>query len=170
MPMQKVILLCGKIGCGKTTYAHRLKTMQNAVVLSCDEIMLALFPQQLGDQHDMLAHRTQHFLFSKSLELIHAGISVILDWGFWQKTHRDAAKAFYAAHQIPCELHYIAVSDPIWKQYLAKRNQLVMDGCISAYFVDEALAHKCCALFEPPLPREVDVFYQNDTFLSDDIP
>ncbi len=169
MPIPKVILLCGKIGVGKTTYAHQYTAQHKAIVLSCDEIMLTLFPQQLGDQHDILAQRTQQYLFAKSLELIHAGITVILDWGFWKKADRDAAKAFYAAHRIPYEMHYIAVSDAIWMQYLAKRNQLVLDGDINAYLVDEGLVKKCCHLFEPPLPLEIDVLYHNDSILPSDV-
>lgn len=46
------ILLCGRICAGKTTYAKRLGKTRGAVCLSCDELMLALFGQQLGDRHD----------------------------------------------------------------------------------------------------------------------
>lgn len=41
--MAKVILICGKICSGKSTYAEQLRVQNNAVVLSTDEITLALF-------------------------------------------------------------------------------------------------------------------------------
>ena len=41
--MAKVIMMCGRICCGKSTYARRLRTEINAAVLSIDEIMLAVF-------------------------------------------------------------------------------------------------------------------------------
>lgn len=50
--MAKVILLCGKIDCGKTTYAYRLIKDSCAVLLSIDEIMLALYGQDAGEKHD----------------------------------------------------------------------------------------------------------------------
>ncbi|MDR0818907.1 MAG: ATP-binding protein [Oscillospiraceae bacterium] len=47
--MAKVILLRGKICGGKTTYAHKLMTQINAALLSADEIMLAMFGQDVGE-------------------------------------------------------------------------------------------------------------------------
>ena len=40
--MAKVLLICGKICCGKSTYAKKLKEENNAVILSVDEIMLSI--------------------------------------------------------------------------------------------------------------------------------
>lgn len=87
--MAKVILICGKICSGKSTYAEQLRVQHNAVVLSTDEITLALFGQHCGDKHDDYVERTQNYLFNKSLELIEVGGNVILDWGFWMKVERD---------------------------------------------------------------------------------
>ncbi len=46
--MSKVIVACGKPGCGKTTYAKRLCTERSAVLLSADEVMLTLFGGDAG--------------------------------------------------------------------------------------------------------------------------
>ena len=35
--MAKLLCICGKIGCGKTYYANRLKEQEHAVILSTDE-------------------------------------------------------------------------------------------------------------------------------------
>ncbi|HOV25823.1 MAG TPA: AAA family ATPase [Pseudobacteroides sp.] len=48
--MAKIIIMCGKICSGKSTYSQKLKKEINAVVLSCDELMLSLFDEQLGDK------------------------------------------------------------------------------------------------------------------------
>ena len=74
--MPKVYLICGKICSGKSTYAEQLRIQNNAVLLSTDEITLALFGQHCGDKHDDYVERTQNYLFSKSLELIEVGINV----------------------------------------------------------------------------------------------
>ena len=55
--MVKVILICGKICSGKTTYTKRLMKSNKAVLLSVDEIMLALFGQHIGEKHDEMCEK-----------------------------------------------------------------------------------------------------------------
>lgn len=159
--MNKVILLCGKICSGKSTYAEKIIREEKAVLLSCDELMLALFDPLLGDKHDVISERTQQYLYKKSLDVIAAGANVLLDWGYWQKTRRDAARAFYREKGIPCEFHYIDISDADWQKNIAERNQAVQEGRSDAYFIDEGLAAKFEGLFEQPAPDEMDVWYVN---------
>ena len=151
----KVILLCGKVCCGKTTYAKQIRKGERAVILSCDEIMLALFDQQLGDRHERISQATQHFLFKKSLELLRVGVTVILDWGFWTKASRNEARAFYMLHEIPCELHYLDIAEPQWSCLIANRNAKINPQKPVAYYVDLPLKQKCQDLFEEPSPEEV---------------
>ena len=42
--MAEVIMTCGRICSGKSTYAQKLRTERNAVILSVDEITLRFFP------------------------------------------------------------------------------------------------------------------------------
>ena len=154
--MPKVILICGKICCGKSTYAEKICTENNAVLLSVDEIMLAIFGQHAGEKHDEYCDNLQKYLFEKSLEIIKIGRDVILDWGFWQKGKRDFAKEFYRRREIPCELHYIDVSEEVWRQRLEKRNSAVSAGKTNSYYVDENLAEKFNSIFEPPNEDEID--------------
>lgn len=71
--MAKVILICGKICCGKTTYSEQIREKENAVILSVDEIMLSIFGQHAGEKHDEYANNTQKYLFDKSIEFVNAG-------------------------------------------------------------------------------------------------
>lgn len=156
--MAKVILICGKICSGKSTYAEKIRKKYDAAVLSVDEIMLALFGQHVGDKHDEYCEKLQNYLFDKSSELIRSGINVILDWGFWQKDERKYAKKFCKDRSIECELHYIDVPDRVWRQRVAKRNSAVSEGKADAYYVDKNLAVKFGALFEAPVSEEIDVY------------
>ena len=158
--MAKVILICGKICSGKSTYAEQLRVQNNAVLLSTDEITLALFGQHCGDKHDDYVERTQNYLFNKSLELIEVGINVILDWGFQLKEERDYAREFYNSRNIACEFHYIDISDETWKSRLKKRNSEVIAETTSAYYIDDNLAEKFAAIFEVPSEDEIDVIYR----------
>lgn len=155
--MPKVILLCGKICCGKSTYAEKLRGEENAVLLSTDEIMLAVFEQCVGEKHDYYVERIQTYLLEKSLEVLESGVNVILDWGFWTREKRALAKDFYRLRNVPCELHLIDVDHSEWLRRVEKRNKLVSAGEVDAYFVDENLAKKFVSLFEPPDESEIDV-------------
>ena len=160
--MAKVYLICGKICCGKTTYAQKLCNENNAVLLSVDEITLALFGQHCGEKHDEYVERTEKYLLNKSLELLENNFNVVLDWGFWTKAERESVKEFYKSRNIECELHYIDISDETWKNRLNKRNIAVLAEETNAYYVDDNIAAKFASIFEVPNEAEIDVVYQGD--------
>lgn len=149
--MAKAVLICGKLCCGKSTYVKTLLERRRAVVLSCDELMLALLPEQLGALHDEVACKAQAYLFARAAELLTLGIDVILEWGFWQKESRRTAEAFFRSRGFETEWHYLKVTDEEWRRRIAHRNA---DAPPDAYRVDEGLIEKCRALFEEPSPEE----------------
>ncbi len=161
--MAKVILICGKICSGKTTYAQKLCKENNAILLSVDEITLALFGQHCGDKHDEYVEKTEKYLLNKSLEFLEKSINVVLDWGFWTKTERKAVKEFYKSSGIECELYYIEISDETWKSRLHKRNNAVLAEETSAYYVDDNLAAKFSSIFEVPSEDEIDIICRGNT-------
>ena len=161
--MGKVILLCGKLCSGKSTYARALREKSpSTVILSCDALMLTLFPQGAGEHHDTLSERAREYLFMLSLDILATGADVILDWGFWTKQWRQKARAFYEKHSIPCSLHYIDVAPDIWQRHILSRNEEVLQGATDLYAVDEGLLNKVNTLFVPPEPDEIDVRYHPD--------
>lgn len=156
--MSKVVLICGKICVGKSTYADKLRAESNAVLLSVDEIMLAVFGQFAGQKHDEYVRNVQQYIFDKSFEILQAGADVLLDCGFWTKGHRDYAKELYRQRGIPCELHLIDISDEEWQRRIEKRNSAVLAGKVNAYFVDDILLKKVEGGYEEPFEDEVDVW------------
>ena len=156
--MAKVYLMCGKLCSGKSTHAAALRRSEHAVVLSVDEIPLALFGQGAGDMHDTYVARAETYLYRKSAEIIEAGIDVILDWGFWTRRERDEARAYYGGLGIPCEFHYIDIGDDEWHRRLNRRNEDVLAGRTEAYYVDDGLAAKFASIFEKPDPGEIAVW------------
>lgn len=160
--MAKIILICGRIACGKTVYAQKLCKDINAVNLSCDELMLSIFGDTLGVKFDEVSGRCKRYLYGKAMELLSAGVNVVLDWGFWSPAERRYAKRMYEDAGYVCEMHYVAVSDPVWKTNIALRNELVARGTVNAYPVDAGLLQKLSAHFHEPAPEEIDVLYKND--------
>ena len=149
--------MCGKICSGKSTYAQQLRRKHRAVILSVDEITLALFGRNVGAEHDSYVEKAEAYLYRKSLEILKTGISVILDWGFWTKQERAYARAFYAGKGIQNELHYIDIDSAEWERRRQKRNADVLANFTDAYYVDDGLAAKFEAIFEIPEQGEIDV-------------
>jgi len=160
--MAKVILVCGRLCTGKTTYARKLIRNGGAVLLSIDEIMLAMFGQHCGDMHEEYASRTEKYLLDKAAEIISAGVDVIFDWGFWRAEQRGRIREYFAVRGIDCEMHFVDAEDAVWHERIARRNADVEAGKVRAYYVDENLARKFEGLFERPDDSEIDVYYSEN--------
>lgn len=161
--MAKIIAICGKICCGKTYYANQIKGIENAVVLSCDELTWDLFHNDLGEQHDEMAFKIWHYFKKKSVELVNAGCTVILDWGFWSAENRKALTEFYCSKNIPCEWHYIEIDDQTWHKNIEERNAKVLSGEATAdFYLDEGLMKKLLEMWETPSKEEIDIWYTVD--------
>ena len=160
--MAKAILICGKLCSGKSYYTEKIRPKYNAAVLSCDEITLALEGVFDSSRFDELLIRVKEYLLKKSAEIIATGINVILDWGFLTNAERNSTINFYKSRNIPSEIHYIDISDKVWRQNIAERNKAVAAGSVSAYYVDEGLTEKLERIFEKPTVDEVDVWIINE--------
>lgn len=155
--MAKVIMTCGKICCGKSTYARRLQAERNAVILSIDEITLAMFPEGAGEMHDTYARRAEQYLLSLSLQILRAGTDVILDWGLWTRAQRDRLRSFWERHGVEYEIHYLRIGRAEWDRRIRNRNTRQKEEP-SSYFVDEGLLRKVETLFEEPAGDETVLF------------
>ncbi|MBP5361465.1 MAG: ATP-binding protein [Ruminococcus sp.] len=158
--MAKIIMLCGKLCSGKSTYAARLKNELNAVILSVDELMITLLGKETGEMHDEYVRRSKDYLFRKAAEIVNSGSDVILDQGFWSHSERENAKSFFSSQNVKCELHYLYISDDEWSRRIEKRNAEVLDGRSDAYFVDDGLKAKFISMFEAPDEDETDIIVE----------
>lgn len=155
--MAKVIMLCGRLCSGKTTYAAALAKELGAVILSVDELMIALLGRETGDKHDEYVRRAKDYLHAKAADIARAGTDVVLDEGFWSRSERDEARKYFASQGVDCELRYIRISDGEWSRRIDKRNAEVAAGRSDAYFVDDGLKAKFISLFEEPAESETNV-------------
>lgn len=159
--MAKIILICGKICSGKTTYAKKLAAERKAVRLNPDEIMIGLFGEQLGDRHEEILARTLDLLLCKSLEIFRTGIDVIIDFGFWQRHCREHTNAFFASNGVKPEWHYISVSDDDWKKNIEARNSLARKDGSFDYYVDGNILNKFMNPDDIPERAEMDIWFDN---------
>ena len=94
--MAQMILICGKVCAGKTTYAKRLAKELCAVRLNADELMKPLFGEYLGQRHEEILDTTVGLLLDKAAEAYDCKVNVILDLGFWQREMRERANRLSA--------------------------------------------------------------------------
>ena len=157
--MAKVIAICGKVCSGKSYYASSLKDKENAVILSCDDVTMTLFDNELGDNHDVMAKKIMTHLKDVSIKIYNTGTNVILDWGFWSKKDREELTEFYKTKNIPIEWHYICVDDKTWEKNIKERNKRIEEGNGGSDFhVGEGLKTKVLSRWNEPTPAEIDIW------------
>lgn len=156
--MGKVILICGKIGSGKTTYANKLAKQLNAVNISQDELMLSLFGPELyynePEKYRKYCSRVEDYVKRKVGEVAKAGAIAICENGFWTHSERDELHRQYKDMGVKCELHYIDTSEDQRVQNIRRRNEEIRQGKSHFYLTDEKdISH----FFEIPNDSEIAV-------------
>lgn len=161
--MAKVYLICGKICSGKSYYAKQLKDKINAVILSLDEATYELINNEQGEFYNIFCERLIKYLNKKTVEIVKAGANVIYERGLWSKEERIKAKTYFENNNIETELHYVHVSDEVWRKQIEERNKRCLAGNGGAdFYLDEGLMKKLVAKFEEPSQDEIDVWYENN--------
>lgn len=157
--MAKVIITCGKLCCGKTTYAKKICEEMPAVLLSVDEMMLGIFGNDVGEEHEKYTELIKAYLTKKAVQIVRNGINVIMDWGLWTKKERNEIRSYFKKHNTEIKVHYLEIEDTEWQKRIRKRNREIMknDGT-EAYFVDDGLLEKCKILFENLEIDEIDAW------------
>ena len=138
-----MILVCGRVCAGKTTYAKRLAREIGAVRLNADELMKPLFGEYLGNRHEEVLRQVTALLLEKATECYENGVNVILDLGFWQRGMREQAERFFEARGIRTQWHYLKIEDAEWKRRITKRNERILaSGSETDYLIDENIIQK----------------------------
>lgn len=147
----KIILLIGKICCGKSTYAKTLGGM----LISCDQLMQSMFPGGCGEHHDLLAARARRYLYALARQCADAGVTPVIDFGFWTPAMRQ--EAIDALPGYALDWRYLDIPDDEWNRRIEKRNAAIQSEQADPadYFVDEGLKEKVLQLFIPPTEDEL---------------
>lgn len=157
--MGKIIAICGKICSGKTYYSNNLKEIENAVILSCDELTSILFDNNLGYKHDEMSKRIWDYFLKKAVDISMTKTNVILDWGFWSKKDRLFINEYFKLKNIIVEWHYIDIDEKSWNINIKERNKNILKGKNkNDYYIDEGLMNKLMTIWEEPDKKEIDVW------------
>jgi predicted kinase len=146
-----VYLLCGLTGSGKTTYAKRLEA-GGAVRLSVDEEVYARHGRY-GVDYPMSEYFERERpvveeLPDRLVELVESGHDVVLDYGLWRRSDRDAYKRLVEAHGGRWRLLYFKVDPEVLRQRLADHNRR---ADANALMVTPSALEDFIARFEEPV-------------------
>ena len=159
--MAKVYLVCGKICSGKSYYSNKLKDEIGGVIISPDEATYELINNQQGEFYNIFSGRLNKYLTKKVGEIVKAGANVIYERGLWTKKDREDIVNYYKDNNIECELHYVHVTDELWKKQIEERNKKIEEGNGgSDFYLDEGLMKKLESGWEEPTKDEVDIWYE----------
>lgn len=104
----RLIVVCGLPGSGKTTLTKALESRLGAVRFSPDEWMDALAIDIYDEKSRGKIEALQWEFGQKLLSL---GLIVIIEWGTWGRSERDALRLGARALGAAVELHYLSVPE-----------------------------------------------------------
>ena len=118
-------LVYGKIAAGKSTLCERLARQRGTVLISQDQWMVRLYPDEIRSIPDMIAYsaRLREAMGGHVADLLREGLSVVLDFPAnridWRRWMLDIAEEAEAPHV----LHMLDVPDEVCKARLKARNE-----------------------------------------------
>lgn len=156
--MAKLVLICGHVGVGKTTYALSLCKEIGGVRFSIDPWMQTLFAKDMTslDFEWMMdrVNRCCEQIWDTSKQILLLDGVVVLDLGF---TTLDQRQQFYDKAKeigVSPELHYLKAPKEVRKERVAKRNA-DKDPTVYAFEVTDQMLNFMEPRFETPSTEEL---------------
>jgi predicted kinase len=113
-----MFLMVGLPGAGKTTRAKELAAAHQALRLTPDHWMVPLFGDSMaGGKRFVLEAR----LISVALQALRLGISVVLDFGLWDRDERSALRWLARSVGASCQVIYLPVDKEVQLARIAHR-------------------------------------------------
>ena len=155
-----VHLLFGAPGCGKTTFATRLSAQDRCVPLSHDDWIVGLLgPQPSSEDFQWFAAPVHELLWRQAEKIVRAGTDVVLDFGFWTRAERDAARArVQRMGARPVLYAFECTAEQAWGR-ISRRNA---SAAGSALHISEATFCVLAAQVEPLMPDEPFILVNAD--------
>ncbi len=121
-------LIVGNTGSGKTTYAHQLKDITNAIHFSIDQWNKTLFLPDKGPTDGLRwflerINREEAIIMSLIEQLESVGTDSILDLGFAKFEHRKKFRAFADENGFEHTTHYLDIPTATRFQRVMNRNE-----------------------------------------------
>ena len=148
--MATLYLMVGLPGTGKTTAAKRIEVEQQALRLTKDEWMKALYG---ADNPEAASDVIEGRLVDIGLRALELGVDVVIDFGLWGRDERSALRQAAADLGAAVELRYLELSRD--EQRLRIDRRLADEPHTTWHLTDEELA-AYATIISVPTPGELD--------------
>jgi predicted kinase len=116
----RLIIVCGLPGSGKTTHAKQLERKLRAIRLCPDEWMTTL---GINLHDSKIRERIEALQWKLTEDLLTIGQTVIIEWGTWGRSERDALRAGARGLGANVELHFLDVPIDNLFERIQQRNR-----------------------------------------------
>ena len=135
---------------GKTTAARRLELEQQALRLTKDEWVKALYgPENPPAAQDVIEGR----LIEIGLRVLALGTSVVIDYGLWSRDERSALRQAAADLGAGVEMHYLVLAPG---QQRTRRDQRQAEAPHTTWPMSDTELAAWAGDFDVPTPGELD--------------
>jgi predicted kinase len=115
----RLIIVCGLPGSGKTTHAKQLERKLRAIRLCPDEWMTTL---GINLYDSKTRERIEALQWKLTQDLLTIGQMVIIEWGSWGRSERDALRVGARTLGATVELHFLDVPIDVLFERIQQRN------------------------------------------------
>ncbi|MGY5452612.1 AAA family ATPase [Agarivorans sp. MS3-6] len=145
----ELVFFCGKMGAGKSTYAKQLADQHRAVLISEDEWLAVLYPQQIASFEDYLRYSA---LLKKLIKphvqhILRSGADVVMDYPANTRKQRAWFKQLLSEVKASHQLIYLKADDDLCLSRIAQR---AIEQPQRAAFDKPEVFHHVTQYFEVP--------------------
>ena len=116
---QRLIIVCGLPGSGKTTWAKTLESKLRAIRFCADEWMDTL---AINLWEEETRTRIESLQWELAQQLLVLGLTIIIEWGTWGRSERDAMRVRARELGAAVELHYLSAPVDILFERIQRRS------------------------------------------------
>jgi predicted kinase len=118
-----LVFFCGKMGAGKSTKSREIALERNAVLLSEDEWLEAIYPNKISSLDDYIRYSSLLKPQIKKLvqSILAAGTDVVMDFPANTTSQREWFRGIFTEVNAPHSLVYIDVTNEVCLERIAER-------------------------------------------------
>lgn len=148
-----LVFFSGKMGAGKSTYSKKIATELNAILLSEDEWLSSIYPEEIKIFEDYIKYsaRLKPLLKTHIQSILNSGLSVVLDFPGNTIKQRAWFKEIFTNENIPHKLIYLKAENQICLKRLEKRRQTFPER---STFDNEEVFNQVTSYFQEPTEDE----------------
>ena len=149
-----LIFFCGKMGAGKSTKSKSVATKRNAVLISEDEWLAKLYPDQILSFEDYIKFSglLRPLIKAHVLNILKTGTNVVMDFPANTKRQRKWFNSLSIEAESKAELIYLKVNNALCLKQIAQRR---IEQPLRAAFDTEEMFHQVTQYFEEPETNEI---------------